>query len=175
MYNYQTRPPGYYVYAYIRSKDTATAKAGTPYYVGKGKGERALAKHNIQKPNNKAYIIVLYDNLTELWAFVLERKLISWYGRKDLGSGILHNRTDGGDGSSGRRITMSDTVKQKKSDALKGKPWSAARRAAHRPLIRTAEHCAKIAASKIGKPRSAETRRKLSQALKGRKRHASPS
>lgn len=25
----------YYVYAYVRSKDSKTAKAGTPYYIGK--------------------------------------------------------------------------------------------------------------------------------------------
>lgn len=25
----------YYVYAYIRSKDSETARAGTPYYIGK--------------------------------------------------------------------------------------------------------------------------------------------
>lgn len=34
----------YYVYAYIRSKDSDTAKAGTPYYIGKGKHKRAFSK-----------------------------------------------------------------------------------------------------------------------------------
>jgi hypothetical protein len=88
----------YYVYAYIRSKDSLVARAGSPYYIGKGKNDRAYKKHEgVQKPSNKKYIIIMEKNLTELGALSLERRYIEWYGRKDIGSGILHNRTDGGD------------------------------------------------------------------------------
>jgi hypothetical protein len=30
----------FYIYAYIRSKDSITAEAGTPYYIGKGKDKK---------------------------------------------------------------------------------------------------------------------------------------
>lgn len=83
----------YYVYLYLREKD------GTPYYVGKGKGNRYKDKrHNVNVPPKEENIVFVAKNLSNTEACDLERKLISYYGRKDLNEGILRNQTDGGDG-----------------------------------------------------------------------------
>ena len=89
----------YYVYAYLRMSDL------TPYYIGKGCGKRYKEKHSVNIPPDKSHIIFLETNLTELGALALERRYIKWYGRKDTGTGILHNRTDGGEGLSGYKQT----------------------------------------------------------------------
>ena len=96
----------YYVYAYLRED-------GTPYYIGKGKGDRAYRK---EAPSIDRILIIL-QNLTEEQAFSNEKDFIAWYGRLDINTGILENRTHGGEGSSGFRHT--DEWKEKlKTDSL---------------------------------------------------------
>lgn len=85
----------FYTYAYLR-------KDGTPYYVGKGKGNRAFGKHGrnvVMPPRDR--IIFLKRDLSEEEAFRHEVYMIHVLGRKDSGTGILRNTSSGGEGSSG--------------------------------------------------------------------------
>jgi len=87
----------FYTYAYLREDRT-------PYYIGKGKDDRCFIKskkESVSPPKDKSRIIFLKQNLTEEEAFRHEIYMISVLGRKDLGTGILRNLTDGGEGVSG--------------------------------------------------------------------------
>lgn len=105
----------YYVYAYLREN-------GSPYYIGKGTKTRAW-HHNsrdaIMPPKDQTRIVIIETGLTNIGALALERRLIRWYGRLDLQTGILRNTTDGGDGSAGYRHT--EEHRQKLKAAYAGK------------------------------------------------------
>lgn len=91
-------PNRFYTYAYLRED-------GTPYYIGKGEGRRAYSRnHSVFVPPEER-IIFLKKNLLEEDAYQHEEYLISIFGRKDLGTGILHNKTNGGDGTRGMLLT----------------------------------------------------------------------
>ncbi len=196
----------YYTYAYLRQD-------GTPYYIGKGKDKRMRARHSgsIAVPKDKNRILILKQNLTEEEAFKHECYLIFVLGRKDLGTGILRNRTNGGDGASGRVCSEESKQKSSKSNrgqtraksvgeniskAKKGKPgrklsekektllslrMSSDVNPAKNPEVAkkiseakknkpgrewTDEQKLKVSQSHKGKPKSAEHRQKLSEAIK---------
>jgi hypothetical protein len=109
-------PLNFYVYAYLREDDS-------PYYIGKGKGKRAFIKNKKEKfkpPSDVSRIIILESSLTESDAFSLEKQYIKKYGRKDNGTGILRNQTDGGEGQAGRIQTKESNMLR--SIAQKGIP-----------------------------------------------------
>lgn len=75
----------HYVYAYYDEQ-------GQPYYIGKGKGNRAYSNDHKVKLPTKDKIKFLKKNLTDEQACDLETQLIEKYGRKDIGTGILENK-----------------------------------------------------------------------------------
>ena len=158
-------PNRFYTYAYLREDRT-------PYYIGKGKGNRAYRRRDkgIKPPKDKSKILILKQNLTEEESFRHEVYMIAVFGRKDLGTGILHNRTNGGDGVSG--AVVSDETRRKMSEALKGKTRSKEIRRkiseAHKGKTHSEETKRKMSDTRKGKTHSEETKRKQSEAKKGK-------
>jgi len=156
--------PNYYTYAYLREDKTL-------YYIGKGQGNRAFVKRKrgFSPPQDLTRILFLKQNLTEEEAFKHEVYMIDVFGRKDLGTGILHNRTNGGEGTSG--CIPSEEAKRKMSKVRKGVPKSEETKKkiseANKDRILSEEHKRKI--GEANKNPSEEIRKRKSEAKKGKK------
>ncbi|TGP65455.1 hypothetical protein EN868_03120 [Mesorhizobium sp. M2D.F.Ca.ET.225.01.1.1] len=156
--------------------------AGVPFYIGKGKGKRAYATYNRQPEFKAIYaqggctVEIVDYFIHESQAHAHEVELIAQFGRRDVGTGILVNKTDGGEGLSG--WTPSAETLAKRSALMRGKKRSAESRANMSAAKRgkpgprhTAETRAKISAAHMGKkmpPRSDDHRAKISERLTGR-------
>lgn len=151
----------YYTYAYLREDRT-------PYYVGRGKGDRAYRRHwrsrvkgGYFEPPSKDRILILKKNLTEEEANKHEIYMIAVFGRKDNKTGILRNLTDGGEGTSGVKITEDRLMKLKKPKSEE-----------HKQKLRkpkSDEYKRKMSDIKKGTKLSKEHKEKISEQVKGRK------
>jgi NUMOD3 motif-containing protein len=136
----------FYTYLWLRED-------GTPYYVGKGLGNRAFTNkdHRVKRPEDRDRIILQYFP-SEADAFEAERFLIRYYGRKDRGDGCLRNLTDGGDGVIGHRHST-ETIEKIRSSLWgrnSGKRYT------------------------LGSKRSPETRQKMSELARVREAKKTP-
>ena len=168
----------YYTYGYL-----TPAPDNILYYIGKGKNNRAYDKsHRVPVPEDKDLIIFFNDDLTtyhrepqyftEEKAFDLEIKGIAKYGRMDLDEGYLLNRTDGGEGTSGNRV--SEATKLKISIAMSGDnhPHKNGLTESHRANIKKTMAGTREGSNNPmhGRKQKESTKQKMSEAWKTRER-----
>lgn len=168
----------FYVYAWLRP-------CGAPFYIGKGLGRRAqtMKRHNpmfmrivakIRRGGGVPRVVRWQDGLLEADAFRLECAYIKLFGRRDNGTGVLANMTDGGEGGAGhaktedakRRIRLSNLGQKRTPESCEKIG------AAKRGITLTDEHRAKIAKSTAISLSRSEVRSKISASLIGNRRRA---
>ena len=154
-----TDMPENYVYVWLR-------ESGEPFYVGVGRKNRykSLVRRNqhtlnvVKKSGGiKALRKLIYP--VDSWesGCKFEQKLIAQFGRSDLGTGILTNMTDGGEGTINKIV--SEHTREAVAAANKKRIWSLASKV-------------KMSESTKGHKVKDETREKLRTLFKGKQRPA---
>ncbi len=153
----------YYVY------QLRLVNSDVPFYIGKGCRYRKnshLSESSLKRQSLKNSIIkkamkdgveilseILFSGLSEPEALNKEVELIAFYGRRDIGTGILANHTDGGDGMTGWKVSPETRKKIGRSSA--GRVAS--------ELARE-----RMSKSQTGKNHSPETKEKMSRQRRGK-------
>jgi hypothetical protein len=168
----------FYVYMYLRAKSSKHGAAGSPYYVGKGKGMRAYSKeHRVRPPKDLSLVVFTMRDIPEEAAFAEEMRLIALHGRIDNSTGCLRNLTDGGEGQSGR--VMPDAEKEALRQRMIGKRYALGHKQdpesvrlrvektrGYKAPPRSDQWLERQRAAKCGKKQSAESVAKRSESLK---------
>ncbi len=151
----------------------------TCFYVGKSSGKRSRFPDHLRQARNlregkslgdhnpiKAGTIckiedsgfapeyrIVFETAVEQEALEYEIKLIAKYGRRNTGTGILTNMTDGGEGIRGYKL--SDEARANRTSSFKGRTHSE-------------ETKAKMRLAALGRKHSGATRKKISEVQVGR-------
>lgn len=161
------------VYKHIRL-DT-----GNVFYIGIGnKTRRAYdlirrGKHwkGIYK-NTEISIEIVFDKISYEEAKSWEKYLIGLYGRKDLNTGHLCNKTEGGDGTLGLVVSKETRIKHSLSSKNRRHSEETKAKMSLIQSNRSDETRRKIAESKRGKKRSKQTIMKMSISKIGKRVNA---
>ena len=136
---------------------------GLPYYIGKGCRRRAFVWQPGHWPPNDLSRIIIFSRKTEQEAFETEIELIRNWGRQDLGTGVLKNRTFGGENPPNHKGTKKseETRRRMKENHVGNRGYhhteetkvkiSAASKRFLTGRKLSPEHCASIGKSKKGK------------------------
>jgi hypothetical protein len=149
----------FYTYLWLRED-------GTPYYVGKGSGKRAFTRHRNNAPPPKSLARILVQHWeSEEKAFEMEKWWISLFGRKDNGTGVLRNLTDGGENPPSA-VTMWETRDRSLlSELMKGNTYASALKGTHQSWERIRNRVE--ARKKNGTyKQSEETKKKIGESIK---------
>jgi len=154
------------VYQHIRKDNNNVFYIGIGKSIKRAKERYGRNVHWKSIVNKHGYTVsITHENICWDEAKSIEKYLISFYGRKDLGLGVLSNKTDGGDG-------VLNIVRSEASIAK----WRLKTKGVKKPL--RSEEVRKaigeklsiiLKGKKLKNPRSEEYRLKMSLAKKGKK------
>lgn len=101
-----------------------TDENGIPFYVGKGKGNRSRRHFHkshskfirrivekIKRSGKSPISKIIFESMDEQEIFAKECQLIKSLGRRNNKTGVLANLTDGGEGQSGRILSVETKLK----------------------------------------------------------------